>query len=84
MVPEDKVWNYHFMGHKYDPKRQYKLSLENPKDFYDESHRTQHFIQFTDSTAGGGGQSADAAATSKAQALSNIGHDGDDREDLFA
>lgn len=75
MVPEDGVWNYHFMGHKHDVKRQYKLKLENPKEFYDELHRTQHFMQFAEGSS---------VSTGSDRAGVNSGNsDGHDREDLF-
>ncbi|KAJ1921385.1 pre-mRNA-splicing factor 8 [Mycoemilia scoparia] len=49
MVPDDGgVWNYNFMGpaHRHDMK--YGLTLDVPKDFYDEIHRPNHFLNFAD------------------------------------
>ena len=76
MVPEDGIWNYHFMGHKHDAKKQYKLALENPKEFYDEAHRAQHFIQFTEIPSGGKENAKISAIGSE--------HDGHDLEDVFS
>ena len=46
MVPSDDVWNYNFMGMKHSVNMKYGLKLDNPKEFYHESHRPGHFLKF--------------------------------------
>eukprot|EP00286_Rhodomonas_abbreviata_P014338 CAMPEP_0181321322 /NCGR_PEP_ID=MMETSP1101-20121128/18616_1 /TAXON_ID=46948 /ORGANISM="Rhodomonas abbreviata, Strain Caron Lab Isolate" /LENGTH=2399 /DNA_ID=CAMNT_0023429127 /DNA_START=170 /DNA_END=7369 /DNA_ORIENTATION=+ len=55
MVPDQGSWNYNFMGVKHQASMAYGLKLDNPKEFYHESHRPVHFLQFAaieDSTDG--------------------------------
>ena len=49
MVPEaaDGIWNYNFMGAKHRPDMKYTLKIDNPKEFYHESHRPSHFLNFS-------------------------------------
>eukprot|EP01118_Nematostelium_gracile_P000048 TRINITY_DN10044_c0_g1_i2.p1 TRINITY_DN10044_c0_g1~~TRINITY_DN10044_c0_g1_i2.p1 ORF type:complete len:137 (+),score=44.56 TRINITY_DN10044_c0_g1_i2:148-558(+) len=47
LVPETGSWNYNlFAGVRYSPTMKYNLKLENPKDFYHETHRPNHFLNF--------------------------------------
>ena len=47
MVPEGGgAWNYNFNGQNFSANMRYSLMLDNPKDFYHESHRTIHFLDF--------------------------------------
>jgi pre-mRNA-processing factor 8 len=46
MVPDLGSWNYNFMGVKHSPNMKYGLKLENPKEFYHETHRPSHFLNF--------------------------------------
>ena len=46
MVPDNHMWNYHFLGLGIVPKMKYSLILSNPKEFYHEIHRPSHFIKF--------------------------------------
>ena len=47
MVPEGGgTWNYNFNGQNFSTNMRYSLMLDNPKDFYHESHRTIHFLDF--------------------------------------
>jgi pre-mRNA-processing factor 8 len=48
MVPDAGSWNYNFMGMKHAVTMKYGLRLDNPRDFYDEVHRTQHFLKFAE------------------------------------
>lgn len=52
LVPDAGSWNYNFMGVKHSPQMSYGLHVENPKEFYHESHRPMHFLNFS-----GGGNS---------------------------
>jgi pre-mRNA-processing factor 8 len=53
----------------------YALRLANPKEFYHESHRPTHFLEFSGAEAGGGDRGgAEGGAEDVAEA---------DREDLF-
>jgi len=49
------IWNYNFNGINFSENMKFGLVVDNPKDFYHEMHRTQHFLDFTredeDSTA---------------------------------
>lgn len=47
MVPDAGVWNYNFMGVRHSTTMKYGLKLENPVEFYHESHRLTHFLQFS-------------------------------------
>ena len=47
MVPEVGSWNYNFMGVKHSASMQYGLKLANPVEFYHESHRPTHFLEFS-------------------------------------
>ena len=46
MVPEAGIWNYNFNGINFSENMKYQLVLDNPKDFYNEIHRTAHFLDF--------------------------------------
>jgi len=46
MVPEEGSWNYNFHGSSLSRNMSYSLTLGVPKDFYHESHRPGHFLQF--------------------------------------
>jgi PROCT (NUC072) domain len=39
MIPDSGSWNYNFMGVKHSAGMKYGIKLENPKPFYDETHR---------------------------------------------
>jgi len=63
MVPEGGIWNYNFMGVKHNLSMKYNLTLDHPKEFYDEAHRPSHFLQFAQidsSTENEGGDREDA------------------------
>ena len=46
MVPDAGSWNYNFMGVRHKENMKYGLKLDNPREFYHESHRPVHFLQF--------------------------------------
>ncbi|MEW5307804.1 MAG: hypothetical protein WDW36_010179 [Sanguina aurantia] len=46
MVPDGGPWNYNFMGVKHSPGMKFGLKLANPREFYHESHRPTHFLEF--------------------------------------
>ena len=47
LVPQNDRWNYNFMPVAFDPnKHPYEVELGIPLDFYDEQHRSVHFLQF--------------------------------------
>jgi pre-mRNA-processing factor 8 len=78
MVPDGGSWNYNFQGVKHSPGMKYALRLANPKEFYHESHRPTHFLEFAGSEASGTGAGAgEASATFDAEAAEA------DREDHF-
>ena len=52
LVPEVGSWNYNFMRVKHSSDMSYRLRVGNPKEFYDETHRPMHFLQFTEGRAG--------------------------------
>ena len=47
MVPDAGSWNYNFMGVKHSPSMRYGLRLSNPREFYAETHRPTHFLEFS-------------------------------------
>lgn len=46
MVPEGGVWNYNFMGVNFNEHIKYNLVIDQPNDYYHESHRPSHFLDF--------------------------------------
>ena len=46
LVPDIGSWNYNFMAVRHSAKMQYGLRLANPKEYYHESHRAKHFLDF--------------------------------------
>ncbi|KAI9220140.1 PRP8 pre-mRNA processing factor 8 [Blastocladiella britannica] len=69
MVPEDKSWNYNFIGTAMRDDMAYDLVLDVPKEFYHETHRPTHFLNFS--------QQEDALPTA-------AGDGGVDRDDAFS
>ncbi|RCI05302.1 Pre-mRNA-processing-splicing factor 8 [Rhizopus stolonifer] len=49
MVPSE-TWNYNFMGAQFSASMNYRLVLDVPKEFYHESHRAAHFMNFSSET----------------------------------
>ncbi|KAI9486401.1 MAG: splicing factor Prp8 [Benjaminiella poitrasii] len=49
MVPSE-IWNYNFMGAQFSANMNYRLVLDVPKEFYHESHRGAHFMNFSSET----------------------------------
>lgn len=48
LVPDDKIWNYAFIGPVWDPNGLYDLIVDLPLPFYHESHRPLHFSLFNE------------------------------------
>ena len=40
------MWNYNFNGVNFSENMKFGLCVDNPKDFYHEIHRVQHFMEF--------------------------------------
>jgi pre-mRNA-processing factor 8 len=53
MVPEEGSWNYNFTGANHRTTMRYSLKIDQPKEFYHEVHRPEHFLKFTDLEVGG-------------------------------
>ncbi|KCV67421.1 pre-mRNA-processing-splicing factor 8 [Fonticula alba] len=47
MVPEEGPWNYNFMAVRHSPSMQYSVKLDVPNEFYHETHRPSHFLDYT-------------------------------------
>jgi pre-mRNA-processing factor 8 len=47
MVPDERSWNYNFMGSAHREDMRYGIVLDTPKEFYHEHHRPTHFLNFT-------------------------------------
>jgi len=47
LVPRGGLWNYNFMGMKHNENMDWALQLDNPRAFYDEAHRKNHFLKFS-------------------------------------
>lgn len=54
LTPDTGSWNYYFMGHKHNVGMKYGLRLANPREFYHESHRPSHVLNFVASATGSG------------------------------
>lgn len=48
LVPDDKIWNYAFLGPVWDASGAFKLEMDVPLPFYHEAHRPLHFQQFAE------------------------------------
>ncbi|SCW03879.1 LAFE_0H01046g1_1 [Lachancea fermentati] len=48
LVPSFDIWNYAFMGASFNPSIECDLKLDVPLEFYNELHRSTHFMQFSD------------------------------------
>lgn len=59
MVPASGSWNYNFMGMKHTPDMDWAIKLDNPKTFYDEAHRRNHYLKFSSMEEGGSRQQVD-------------------------
>ncbi|KAL0079353.1 splicing factor Prp8 [Phycomyces blakesleeanus] len=53
MAPSE-IWNYNFMGAQFNANMNYRLVLDVPKEFYHESHRASHFMNFSSEMETGG------------------------------
>ena len=76
MVPVEGngVWNYNFMGAKHRSDMKYSLTIDTPKEFYHESHRPGHFLNFA-----GIEESGIGAVASNVSSVNEA-----DRDDSFA
>lgn len=45
-VPQDKMWNYSFLGAAWSEKMRYHMQIGVPLTFYDQLHRPIHFASF--------------------------------------
>lgn len=59
MVPEEASWNYNFMGSSHSPLMRYTIKIDQPKEFYHESHRPSHYLNFAEMEESGLGQGGD-------------------------
>ncbi|KAH3674624.1 hypothetical protein WICMUC_003170 [Wickerhamomyces mucosus] len=48
LVPSTDIWNFAFMGMRYNKDLEYDLKLDIPLEFYHELHRPGHFIAFNE------------------------------------
>lgn len=48
LVPSTDIWNYSFMGTRFNPELDYDLKIDVPIEFYHELHRPNHFIAFNE------------------------------------
>lgn len=48
MVPEEGSWNYNFRGINHRVDMKYGVKLGVPKEFYNEEHRPNHFLKFSE------------------------------------
>ncbi|CEP25031.1 PRP8 [Cyberlindnera jadinii] len=52
LVPTTDIWNYTFMGMRFNKELDYDLKIDVPLDFYNELHRPNHFISFNELESG--------------------------------
>jgi pre-mRNA-processing factor 8 len=45
LVPDNGPWNYNFMGMAHSTTRKYGVRIDNPRPFYDDIHRSGHFLK---------------------------------------
>lgn len=83
MIPDSGVWNYNFMGPKHSTTMKYGLKLENPKDFYHESHRAAHFLRYTALEDSGPSAAAAAAGGGAGGAAGKNADEGADLENTL-
>ena len=76
LVPDAGPWNYNFMGTRFSPSMVYGLQLDVPKEFYDESHRPIHFLNW----AGEADRDSESTSSSSSTAMT----DGDNNSASFA
>ncbi|CAL6336983.1 unnamed protein product [Bathycoccus prasinos] len=79
MVPDGQPWNYNFMGVKHSASMKYALKLANPKEYYHESHRPTHFLDF----ASADDQDLKTSGTNTIGGVENANVTEIDREDVF-
>lgn len=48
LVPSTNIWNYIFMGASFNPNFGYDLKVGIPLEFYNEQHRINHFMKFSE------------------------------------
>jgi len=80
-IPDQGPWNYNFMGVKLVPTQKYGVRLGVPKEFYHETHRPVHYMNFV---AFEEGKTNETRTISAATATLAADEDADvDREDFF-
>ncbi|QLL30278.1 hypothetical protein HG536_0A00950 [Torulaspora globosa] len=47
LVPSSDFWNYTFMGASFTEELRYDMKIGIPLEFYNETHRITHFLQFS-------------------------------------
>ncbi|CAN3368761.1 pre-mRNA-splicing factor 8 [Diutina catenulata] len=47
LVPQNKFWNFYFMGSLWEPSRAFKMRVDSPWAFYEDEHRPLHFLQLS-------------------------------------
>lgn len=78
-IPDQGPWNYNFMGVKLVPTQKYGVRLGVPKEFYHETHRPVHYMNFVAFEEGKTNETRTISA-----ATLTTDEDADvDREDLF-
>ncbi|KAA8494906.1 Pre-mRNA-processing-splicing factor 8 [Porphyridium purpureum] len=82
LVPEAGSWNYNFKGMSFRRDLRYGLKLGVPREFYHETHRALHFLQFSAFESSGdmdedgeNGTALHAAMPSTAAHLAEIDND---------
>jgi pre-mRNA-processing factor 8 len=75
LVPTDGIWNYNLI-YAHSENMKYEVELGVPREFYNEIHRPQHFLNFT--------AMEDVTKESASTVLAAADNDLDERDDLFA
>ncbi len=83
VIPNDQPWNFNFIGHRFTPDIKFTLRNGNPDSFYDESHRTSHFLSFAD-PALASASSTTTTSSSSSSATANESKDEDTGEEDLA
>lgn len=50
LVPSDQIWNYYFSPTSFNVSSDLQMEIKVPIEFYNERHRPNHFLQFSELT----------------------------------
>ncbi|KAH9262817.1 hypothetical protein BASA82_000168 [Batrachochytrium salamandrivorans] len=82
---DEGFWNYALLGHRFMRDAEYELQVDVPKPFYDEIHRSNHFMAASSMETGGSTMESEDAEVAKRMQRKGGGEDeGADVDDFYA